>query len=78
MDKSAQGRIERLPDRFKGVKHLIVAVCEKYGERWAVPFVVSRQVLTAMIEEGDLNEQKFWERLEDKLANPPTSRKIHL
>ncbi len=78
MNKSAQGRLDKIPLEYEAIKPLLTAVCVKYGERWAYPFVCARSVLVTMLKESsEINEQEFWEKFEHRLQNPPPMKMVH-
>jgi hypothetical protein len=79
MNKSAQGRLDNIPPEYEWMRPLLTAVCVKYGERWAVPFVAGRHVLNEMQREStEINEQEFWIRLEEKVNEPIKKGGIHI
>ncbi len=78
MDKSAQGRLDKVPPEYEAIKPFLTAVINKHGERWRYPLVVARHVLIDMLKESpEINEQDFWHRLEDSLQNPPPPKLGH-
>jgi hypothetical protein len=61
------------------MRPLLTAICVKYGERWAVPFVAGRHVLNEMRHEStEIDERKFWVRLENKMNEPPKKGGVHI